>query len=238
MGTLSVCIATFNGEKFIERQLISILSQLGENDDVIISDDSSTDNTLSVIRSFADRRIKLFPGQDFACSARNFNHAISRSSGDHIFLSDQDDIWEEDKIEVVLKYLGNYDLVVSDCTVIDGSGKVLLPSFFGYRNSRTGILKNLFKNSYLGCCMAFNKNLKERVLPIPSSLHNEHDWWIGMIAEIYYKPVFIREKLIRYVRHGANASPTGERTTYSFERKLFNRTKLVFGLLKLIIKQR
>ena len=89
---ISVCMATYNGEKYIEEQLKSILSQLGENDEVIVSDDSSTDNTLAIVESFNDVRIKIFPNNKFHSPIFNFENALKQATGDYIFLSDQDDV--------------------------------------------------------------------------------------------------------------------------------------------------
>ena len=98
----SVCIATFNGEKFIKEQLDSILCQLGVDDEIIISDDSSVDQTISIIESYKDKRIKIFVNQKFSSPIYNFENAIMKSRGDFIFLSDQDDIWQSDKVEKML----------------------------------------------------------------------------------------------------------------------------------------
>ncbi|MDE5758415.1 MAG: glycosyltransferase, partial [Allobaculum sp.] len=90
---ISVCIATYNGERYIETQIRSILDQLNEDDEIIISDDSSTDRTLDIIRSLNDSRIKLFAGNKFHSRTFNFENALKQATGDFIFLSDQDDIW-------------------------------------------------------------------------------------------------------------------------------------------------
>jgi glycosyltransferase involved in cell wall biosynthesis len=125
MHKISVCMATRNGEKYIKQQLSSILKQLSKNDEVIISDDSSTDNTIDIIKSFEDKRIKIYANNKFYSPVYNFENALLRSTGDIIFLSDQDDIWEDKKIRVMYELLKRYDLVVSDCTIIDRKGKVL-----------------------------------------------------------------------------------------------------------------
>ena len=95
---ISVCLASYNGEKFIFDQISSIISQLAEKDELIISDDSSTDTTLSIIKGFNDHRIKLFPGNTFYNPVYNFENALKQSAGEVIVLSDQDDIWLENKL--------------------------------------------------------------------------------------------------------------------------------------------
>ena len=159
---ISVCMATYNGEKYIKEQLESILSQIGENDEVIISDDSSTDNTVEIIKAFSDNRIKIFENQKFKYPIFNFENALNNATGDIIVLSDQDDIWKVNKIETIKKYMHNYDLVLSDATIIDEYGNLIKESFYKLNNSRMGFIQNIIKNSYLGCAMGFNRKILEK----------------------------------------------------------------------------
>ncbi len=89
---ISVCLASYNGEKYIAEQLESILKQLGERDELIISDDSSTDQTLAIIDRFHDRRLRVFPGNSFYNPIFNFENALKQATGEVIALSDQDDV--------------------------------------------------------------------------------------------------------------------------------------------------
>ena len=106
---ISVCLATYNGELFLKEQLTSILKQLGDSDEVVVSDDGSTDLTLTILQEFNDPRIKVFHHDkrkqkySFDYATHNFENAINNSSGDVIFFSDQDDIWMPDKIEKTFK---------------------------------------------------------------------------------------------------------------------------------------
>jgi glycosyltransferase involved in cell wall biosynthesis len=227
---MSVCMATYNGEKYIKEQLESILSQLGENDEVIVSDDSSNDKTIEILFSYNDARIKVFENQKFKSPIFNFENALKHASGDIIFLADQDDIWEENKIELIKKYMIMYDLVLSDADVIDEKGNILNESFYALNGSKNGLIKNIVKNSYLGCTMAFNRKVLNKSLPFPKEIPM-HDWWIGLIAEMYGKTYFIEDKLISYRRHGNNASPTGEKSIYSFKRKILFRLILIKNLI-------
>ena len=111
---ISVCIATHNGGRFLKEQLTSILCQIGENDEVIISDDGSTDDTLKIINGFNDKRIivvnqkspKGLPAHEYA--TLNFENALKHAMGDYIFLADQDDVWVHNKVAVMMKYLENF----------------------------------------------------------------------------------------------------------------------------------
>lgn len=227
---ISVCIATYNGEKYIEEQLISILNQISEDDEIIISDDSSNDLTLEKIRTINDKRIKIYENNKFRSPIFNFENALMKAKNDLIFLSDQDDIWEENKIKIMKKQLKNYDLVVSDCRVVDENLKILENSFFYLRNSGKGIIKNLYKNTYLGCCMAFNRKILEKALPFPKNIPM-HDIWLGIIGESFGKTIFINDKLTRYRRHNNNVSPTSEKSNYSIKKKIEFRLNVIKSLI-------
>lgn len=232
---ISICIATYNGEKYIKEQLDSILMQLEDDDEVIISDDSSTDTTIKIIESYNDNRIRIYKNQKFKSPIFNFENALNIASGDYIILSDQDDIWNINKISTIKKYLKSYDLVLSDTNIINANGDEIDTSFYKLNGSRKGLIKNLIKNSYLGCTMAFNRKILEKSLPFPKDIPM-HDWWIGLIGEIYGKTYFIDKKLISYRRHGNNASPTGETSNYSLFKKILFRIIMIKNLIWRYIK--
>jgi glycosyltransferase involved in cell wall biosynthesis len=156
---VSVCIATYNGEKFIRKQVISILNQLNSDDEVIISDDSSSDSTISIIKSLNDNRIKIFENNKFRNHIKNFEFALSKSSGKFIFLSDQDDIWVDNKVKICLEELKKFNLIVTDCKYINGDDEVIYNSYFKFINAQKGLIKNYIKNTILGCCMSFDRSI-------------------------------------------------------------------------------
>lgn len=228
---VSVAMATFNGEKYIKEQIETILVNLKANDELVISDDGSSDATLDIIKAFNDDRIFVFTGPKSGVK-KNFENAIRHCSGKYIFLCDQDDIWIDGKVERVLEAFTDerVSVVVHNCTLINESGGKLLESYFEYRKSGPGRIKNIMKNSYMGCCMAFNASIiKEKILPIPNDIEM-HDQWIGLIAEKYGKSKFIKDVLILYRRHESNASDCFNH--YGFVRMFTNRLKLLKNLLK------
>jgi glycosyltransferase involved in cell wall biosynthesis len=226
---ISVCMATYNGEPYIKDQLSSIVPQLGPKDELIISDDNSTDNTIDIIKNFKDPRIKLFRN-NFGSPIFNFEFALGMCEGDFIFLSDQDDLWEPDKVKTVSELLKKYDLVVTDCRVIDYQGAVTHDSFYDLRGSGKGLLKNFCKNSYLGCCMAMKRQIVKKSLPFPKRIPM-HDIWIGMIGELFGSTFFCSQKLVKYRRHGGNKSFAAEISPYSLYRKGLWRGNLLVCLL-------
>jgi glycosyltransferase involved in cell wall biosynthesis len=229
--SISVCMTTYNGEKYIKEQLDSILCQLGEDDEVIISDDSSTDQTVNIIKSYNDKRIKLFEEQKFFSPTYNFENSLKYATKDFIFLSDQDDVWLPAKVATVLKYLKEHDLVVSDCIVVDEDLKVLDESFFGLVNSGNGFFKNFVKNTYIGCCMAFRRSVLEYILPFPSKIAM-HDIWIGLSTEMKGTVFFLKEPQILYRRHENTATLSGLKSKNNTVFKLYYRFLLLYQLVK------
>ena len=205
MSRISVCIATYNGEKYILAQLYSILKQLSIEDEVIISDDSSTDKTVEIIKSIRDNRIRLLLDQRFKSPVFNFENAIKHCSNDIIFLSDQDDVWMPQKVDIFLEQLRYNDLVTSDCSFINDTGEVVLSSYFSQVDAGSGVIRNLRKNTYFGCCMAFKRTLLKKALPFPKDIPM-HDIWLGFVADLFYTSKFIDIPLTQYRKHSTNAS--------------------------------
>ena len=228
---ISICMATHNGSRFIKKQLDSILSQITVNDEIIISDDSSTDDTIEIINSYKDNRIILFENNKFYDPVFNMENALKHAGGDYIFLADQDDIWMKNKVTVCVHYLQHYDLVLSDCSIIDENDDTIEESFFKLRNSKPGFFNNLFLNSYIGCCMAFNKKILKKILPFPKDIAI-HDMWIGLIAELVGNIHFIDQKLVCYRRHSENLSSTTQFSKYSINYRINYRLRLIRSLIR------
>ena len=235
---ISVCIATYNGEKYIKEQLDSILCQLSEEDEIIISDDNSKDKTIDIIKSYKDDRIKLFPHEkdmslckkdhpSFYFATKNFENALSHAKGDYIFLSDQDDIWLPNKVERTLAVLRDNYAMMSNCQIIDDIGNVTLSKFREVKPFADNFIGNLIKMSFVGCCMAFRKEVVEKALPFPKDLF-AHDFWLGCIATKYYNIVYLDEVLHSYRQHSNNVSPGSSKSKNSIFFKIKYRLRLLF----------
>lgn len=233
---ISVCMATHNGEQYIQEQIESILKQLSEGDELVISDDGSTDRTISIIMSIDDSRIKLFryyqPNQathshEYVC--KNFENAIKHAVGDVIFLSDQDDIWMDGKVKEILSLLDKCLLVVHDMQCVDGAMNKIDGGYHGKFHFHNWIQKS---PTYFGCVMAFRKELIPIILPFPSKLM-VHDFWIGILAELKGGVYFLDKKLIIYRIHNNNTS-TYVTNTLVF--KLRYRLYTIYEVLKRHIK--
>lgn len=232
---VSVCMATFNGEEFILEQIQSILNQLDSHDELIISDDGSTDATISLVESLEDKRIKIIKDSNFKSPIYNFENALKYATGEYIFMSDQDDVWLDNKVKIMVEQIElGYDLVISDCELVDQNLIKWNSSYFHFNNSGAGIVKNIFKNSYMGCCMAMSRRLVDKCLPFPHNLPM-HDSYIGLVAELKFKVKFIKVPLILHRKHSNNSSSTSTgKSNYSFIQKTMFRIYLILALIKKI----
>jgi hypothetical protein len=158
---------------------------------------------------------------------QNFERAIRAAVGEIIFLSDQDDVWLPGKVVACMNALKSNVLVVTDCRVVDTSLGVIHESFFAFRVSRPGIVNNIIRNSYLGCCMAFRRKLLNAALPIPANVPM-HDMWLGLVAETVGRVTFLATPFLLFRRHGKNATPTyKENNPFGVMTKLSYRLLLV-----------
>lgn len=234
---VSVVMATYNGEKYIREQIESILENLEEQDELIISDDDSKDSTSSIINEYMskDKRIKLLDGPKNGIK-QNFANGIKNTTGKYIFLSDQDDIWKKNKVDSILDIFKKekVKLVIHDAEIVDEKLNVTEKSFFKYRNSGSGILKNIWKNTYIGCCIAFDSSIKDKILPIPNDIEM-HDQWIGIITEMEGKAYFLNEILILYRRHGDNNS---QMKHYGIIKMIRNRLVLIKNIVKMKLRRK
>lgn len=225
---ISVVIAAYNGEKYIVEQVKSILPQLGVKDEIVVSNDNSTDNTVQILQDIKDERIRIVNGPSKGV-IKNFENGLNQSKGDYIFLCDQDDVWLPERVEKVMKTFStkNADLVVTNYEVVDKELNVELGNN-GYKHFYTGILKNYYKNSYIGAMMAFKREVLELALPFPNKLPM-HDSWIGILAEVAHKNVsYIDEPLVLYRRTGSNL-------TTDIRRNIFKVVSERFGYAFLLL---
>ena len=210
---VSVAMAAYNGAKYIKEQVDSILCQLGEEDELIVSCDKSTDDTVTILESISitNKRLKVFPNPYTSGVVKNFQNAVEHTTGDIIFYSDQDDVWMKDKIEKVLKVFEDPTVAVAfhDASLTDAELNITQPSTFKLRGgARETTIGNLFRLSYIGCCMAFRAEYKPVVLPIPT-IYRSHDWWTGCLLGCgKTKMKAINEPLILHRAHGDNVTPT------------------------------
>lgn len=216
---LSIALCTYNGAVFLREQLESIAAQIRPPDELIISDDQSTDNTLRLIEEFAATAgfpVRLSVNQSNLGIARNFEKAISLCRGDVIVLSDQDDVWHPDKLESVERIFEakpELSLVFSNAELVDETLRPLDETLFDWvhfdaekqRLVRSGqaLDLQLRENLVCGCTVAFRANLRELVLPIPADGPLIHDGWIVLLIAAVGEIDFISRPLLKYRQHSA-----------------------------------
>ncbi|TFD93175.1 glycosyltransferase [Dysgonomonas capnocytophagoides] len=232
---ISVCIATYNGAKYIKEQLESILKQLSAEDEIIISDDSSSDETLKIIDDLRDVRIKVYPNNKFSSPIFNFENALKKVNGDYVFLSDQDDIWLPNKVEKMMKELLHSDLCFSNAMIVDEN--LAEVELLYNKTNNLGFINNILKNKFIGATIAFKASLLETALPFPKYIPM-HDQWLGLLAELTGKTFYLSEPLILYRRHTQNASSTGSHSNYSIQSKIAFRVNIIRALLSRLILSR
>jgi glycosyltransferase involved in cell wall biosynthesis len=211
---VSVCIATYNGEKYILEQINSILNQISIDDEIIVVDDCSKDNTIDVIKSIDDTRIKIVINEFNLGVNCSFENAINIANNDLIILADQDDIWTENRMNVIKRKFeenSKISLVAGNSNYINSKGeaiKALIGDLSNKDSNRSFF--NLFKifsgnAPYYGCAIAFKKEFKNFILPFPRFIES-HDLWIVKCAIIMNKLAHIEERLLNRRIHGENAS--------------------------------
>jgi len=217
--SLCIAMATYNGEKFLSRQIDSILHQSYQDFELIIYDDNSNDNTVEIILSYmkSHDRIKLYQNNENIGMVKNFENALKKCDSNYIALADQDDIWHKDKLKISMQELKKAEhedfttpiLVHSDLEMIDEHGNMLSPSYFNFRKYQLSPEKSLntilSQNGVMGNTILINNNLKKLILPFPNNLI-VHDYWIALINEIYGKRITIHTPLVQYRIHTKNLS--------------------------------
>jgi glycosyltransferase involved in cell wall biosynthesis len=235
---ISICMASYNGEDYICEQIFSILSQLKEFDELIIVDDCSSDSTVNLIRSIPDKRIKLHINNINVDHVKTFERAIKIAKGDYIFLSDQDDIWVEGRVDKMIEcmVLNNYDVLFSNFSNIDTKGDEIDDySLRLYEADSSKNIRNILRifwgsGHYWGCSMCFNRCFTNVALPIPSSVLS-HDIWFALVGLIKGKLGHLEEKTLKHRLHSKNKSPVKRRNIWLV---LLSRVHYIFYLMRIL----
>lgn len=213
-------MATYNGEKYIEEQLDSILKQSYENWRLIIADDCSTDNTVAVIKDYQAKypnKIILYQNEQPSGSARNnFFHLLDFSGNEYIMFADQDDVWLQDKvlktlkkmISVENKYGKNIPLLVhTDLCVVDEELHIINESLFYMQDisaDRNKLNNILIENIVTGCTMMINRKLANLLDTKPQKAIM-HDMWMALVAATFGHIEYIDDATILYRQHNNNS---------------------------------
>ncbi len=207
--TVSVILASYNGEKYIGEQLGSIVPFLEEGDELIVSDDGSSDGTLDIVRTFQKKYplIRITEGAHGGSSA-NFASAVPKCQGSVVLFCDQDDVWMPDKLNRIKQAFREdpkAELVMHNAGFCDSEGNLLEGDIFSRRHPRHGFVRNLMYSAYYGCCMAAKRSFLMGCLPLPDQ-RVPYDQYFSLIAEHDKAARFLDEKLILHRYHGQNQS--------------------------------
>ncbi len=212
---ISVAMTTYNGGQFLERQIESILSQSLSPAEILVCDDQSTDNTVEILNKYMRKGKLLYTvNEERLGLVENFKKVVSLTKGNnYIALSDQDDIWLENKLETCAKELLKIEsvnipsMVYSDLLVVDEDDKVVVTSFWNEtrRGNYTHCIETLiFGNFVNGCTTLFNPPMRSYFSTIPNNVPLNHDAWLALIAFTFGKVSTIKEPLVKYRQHRNN----------------------------------
>ncbi|MFY8089902.1 MAG: glycosyltransferase family 2 protein [Chitinophagaceae bacterium] len=228
---VSIAMATYNGEKYLLQQVESLINQTYKNIEINIVDDCSKDKTVRIVKELQKQypQIKLFENNMNLGVTKTFEKAISLATGSFIAICDQDDIWELNKIEILVDEIGTFDAVYSNSLLVDANGNSLNKSFTSIMNMKTynSGAPFLLSNSVPGHTILMKKTLVEKILPFPE--HILFDLWIGFCAAGNNGIKFVDKTLVKYRQHETNTIGTRdsknkkqkEAVNIQFEKKLF-----------------
>lgn len=206
---ISVCLATHNGERYLAEQLQSVMDQILEGDEIVVSDDGSSDRTLDLLSQLANSQLRILPPRRFSDPKANFEYVLSAAKHDIVVLCDQDDIWMPQKLDIIREVMRDKDgriaAMMTDAELVDEAGDSLHERLFERFPPRRGVLRNIYRNCYTGCAMAITRPLLNLALPFPNGIPM-HDSWLGLLAESAGEVVFVDEITFLHRRHTANAS--------------------------------
>jgi glycosyltransferase involved in cell wall biosynthesis len=211
----SVCMATYRGSKFVEEQLGSILRELGPDDEVVVVDDASPDETAAVVGRVKDARVRLLVAPHNRGYVRTFEEAIRLSRGQFIFLSDQDDVWTKGRLTMMLAALETSKVVASNFEILGGGPRPWIPKLRSSDSGRN--LANLWGiligyRAYYGCAMGFRRDALDLVVPIPAFVRESHDLWLAICGNMAGSVAHLDESTVLRRLHGENQTPSGWRS--------------------------
>ena len=217
---ISIAMATYNGECYVREQLDSILVQTIGDWELIVCDDGSTDNTLSILRAYAknDSRIKIYQNERNLGFKRNFEKAIDLCQGDYIALCDQDDIWYPNHLEVLYNQIGNHSLSIGNSDIVNINNTYLNKRMsdtdgihFIPEDTKLLLYREFFyANPFQGASMLLKKDFALRCIPIPNEVHY-HDTWISICACFADGLIYTYTPITRYRQHGKNVTINNHR---------------------------
>ncbi|MFJ2662050.1 glycosyltransferase [Arthrobacter koreensis] len=206
----SVCMAAYNGSRWIGEQIESILADLGPEDELVVVDDKSTDNTADVVAAIGDPRIRLVRSEINERYVRTFGKAAALARGQYIFLADQDDIWVPGRTAKMIDALGKTAMVAGNVALFGGPAENAPWSLRARDSNRrlaniVGVMVGY--RPYYGCAMGFRRDFADVVLPMPRFLYESHDLWMALAGNLAGEMTHLREPVLYRRLHEDNETP-------------------------------
>jgi glycosyltransferase involved in cell wall biosynthesis len=236
---ISICLASYNGFKYINEQVSSIMSELQSDDELIIVDDYSNKETQLLLSNYNDYRIKVFFNKKNHGHVKTFEKAISYAEKTIIILSDQDDIWIPGRINTLVENLvrpkkllvtSNFRLINKFGSAIETSGKLVSAHTSStYFYNIVGII--LGTRTYYGCTMAFSRDILKFATPFPLGVES-HDLWLALVANILGENNHIENITVSRRLHSCNVTPSKKRSFFKIIKSRFIFLYLIFIAIK------
>ncbi|WP_028264825.1 glycosyltransferase [Arthrobacter sp. MA-N2] len=232
---VSVCLAAYKGSRYIEEQIDSILRDLGPNDELVVVDDASPDDTAAVVKRITDPRIRFIASSVNKGYVRTFEQAVGLSRGEFIMLSDQDDVWIPGRVELMLTALEDHKVVAGNFDVLGGGPRPWIPRLRASDSTRH--LANLFAiligyRAYYGCAMGIRRDALSYFVPIPGYVHESHDLWLAICGNVAQSIRHLDDSIILRRLHDENQTPAGWRSLSRIVKARFMILRLVFEAVR------
>lgn len=217
---VTILLSTYNGEKYLQEQLDSLFSQTYNDFVLIVRDDSSSDNSLEILKNYKQKysqKIILLEENDNKGVIRSFSYlleyALKNTNANYFMFCDQDDVWKPKKIEKTLLKMLELEknknkpvLIHTDLELVDENLNLIHPSFWKHEHifpEHKSFNRLIMQNNITGCTVMINRVLAQKSLPIPEN-SIMHDWWIALVAAYFGEIDYINESTIKYRQHGSN----------------------------------
>ncbi|MFJ7750583.1 glycosyltransferase [Arthrobacter sp. NPDC097144] len=237
-GQVSVCMASYNGSAHIAEQIASILPQLQAGDELVIVDDASTDDTVDTVEAIGDPRIRLIRSAVNRGYVKTFEAALTASTGEFVFLSDQDDVWLPGRVDAMVAALGQADVVASNFGYFGQAPRriesIRLRSSDSSRRWANLLALWIGVRPYYGCAMAFRGSARNLILPFPAFLVETHDQWIALAGNLKGSMVHLEQNTLNRRLHENNTTPKKARSLSQILRARIMLARAFFVALKRI----
>lgn len=213
---ISVCMATYDGERFVGQQLASILAEIAPGDEVVVVDDASSDSTVARLRELHDPRVRIIESDQNRGYVRAFERALCEARGEYVLLADQDDVWTTGRVRSMVDALGHVDVVATNLATLGGPDRITGPygqsdwrlrARHSGRNVRNIVAVLAGNRPYYGCAMGIRRRALVRVLPFPDFLDESHDLWIALHGNVARSIRHLEFRSVQRRFHGGNATP-------------------------------